>query len=126
MSYVRRPLETARWEKPKPMKDLPAATGKYRQAILWPEQNDELPLSVFALNLIGTNDLTNEKSEGILNLIDLAGSERISSSGVTGNRLKETQNINKSLSSLGDVIASLGIISESVPKWMFNFSKILH
>lgn len=39
---------------------------------------------------------------GVLNLIDLAGSERLARSGVTGDRLKETQNINKSLSALGE------------------------
>lgn len=38
---------------------------------------------------------------GALNLIDLAGSERLSRSLATGERLKETQNINKSLSALG-------------------------
>lgn len=41
---------------------------------------------------------------GMLNLIDLAGSERLARSGVTGDRLKETQNINKSLSALGTLI----------------------
>jgi len=43
-----------------------------------------------------------------LNLIDLAGSERISKTDAEGDRLKEAQNINKSLSALGDVINGLG------------------
>lgn len=64
--------------------------------------------SVFILKLIGENHVTGERSEGTLNLVDLAGSERLSHSGATGERLKETQNINRSLSSLGDVIAALG------------------
>ena len=64
--------------------------------------------SVFILKLIGENGITGEKSEGTLNLVDLAGSERLSHSGSTGDRLKETQNINKSLSCLGDVIGALG------------------
>ena len=64
--------------------------------------------SVFILRLVGENHITGEKSEGTLNLVDLAGSERLSHSGSTGERLKETQNINKSLSCLGDVIGALG------------------
>lgn len=46
---------------------------------------------------------------GVLNLVDLAGSERLSQSGATGDRLKETQAINKSLSALGDVIMARGL-----------------
>ena len=64
--------------------------------------------SVFILKLIGENHISGERSEGTLNLVDLAGSERLSHSGATGERLKETQNINKSLSCLGDVIGALG------------------
>ena len=47
-------------------------------------------------------------SVGKLNLIDLAGSERLSKTDATGDRLKEAQNINRSLSALGDVINALG------------------
>ncbi|EEQ87365.2 kinesin family member C1 [Blastomyces dermatitidis ER-3] len=64
--------------------------------------------SVFILKLIGENRLTGERSEGTLNLVDLAGSERLSHSKATGERLKETQSINRSLSCLGDVIGALG------------------
>lgn len=64
--------------------------------------------SVFILKLIGENSTTGERSEGTLNLVDLAGSERLGHSKATGERLKETQNINKSLSCLGDVIGALG------------------
>ncbi|KLT46488.1 kinesin-domain-containing protein [Cutaneotrichosporon oleaginosum] len=66
--------------------------------------------SVFALKVRGWNDATGEESEGILNLVDLAGSERLASSGADKDavRLKETININKSLSALADVISALG------------------
>jgi len=44
---------------------------------------------------------------GKLNLVDLAGSERQSKTGATGDRLKESVNINQSLTTLGNVISSL-------------------
>ena len=52
---------------------------------------------------------------GKLNLVDLAGSERVSKSGADGPRLKEAQNINKSLSCLGDVIHALRSKQNFVP-----------
>ncbi|KIW55195.1 hypothetical protein, variant [Exophiala xenobiotica] len=64
--------------------------------------------SVFILKLTGSNSITGKKCKGTLNLVDLAGSERLTHSQVEGARLKETQNINKSLSCLGDVIGALG------------------
>ncbi|XP_011079613.1 kinesin-like protein KIN-14I [Sesamum indicum] len=52
---------------------------------------------------------------GCMHLVDLAGSERVDKSEVTGDRLKEAQHINKSLSALGDVISSLAQKNSHVP-----------
>ncbi|XP_039048042.1 kinesin-like protein KIN-14I isoform X2 [Hibiscus syriacus] len=52
---------------------------------------------------------------GCMHLVDLAGSERVDKSEVKGDRLKEAQHINKSLSALGDVIASLAQKNPHVP-----------
>ncbi|RLN29873.1 hypothetical protein C2845_PM05G15600 [Panicum miliaceum] len=52
---------------------------------------------------------------GCMHLVDLAGSERVDKSEVVGDRLKEAQYINKSLSALGDVIVSLAQKNSHVP-----------
>lgn len=54
-------------------------------------------------------------TRGKLNLVDLAGSERINKSGAQGQALKEAQNINKSLSALGDVIAARAQKNAHIP-----------
>ena len=46
-----------------------------------------------------------------ISLVDLAGSERVTSTGATGARLKEGAEINRSLSTLGRVIAALADLS---------------
>ena len=51
-----------------------------------------------------------------INLVDLAGSERANSTGATGQRLKEGANINKSLTTLGKVIAALATASQAEGK----------
>jgi len=71
--------------------------------------------SVFTLHLTGTNELKNVTLKGSLNLCDLAGSERLDKSGATGDRLKETQAINKSLSSLAGVFTSLASKNNHIP-----------
>nr|AVR43205.1 KIFC1 [Phascolosoma esculenta] len=79
--------------------------------------------SVFMLKIRGENPITGETSHGVLNLVDLAGSERLKESGSTGARLKETQAINKSLSSLGNVIMALANKEKHEP---YRTSKLTH
>ena len=45
--------------------------------------------------------------ESDINLVDLAGSEKSEQAGTTGDRLKEGNAINQSLTSLGNVIEAL-------------------
>lgn len=58
---------------------------------------------------------TNMDTEKVakISLVDLAGSERATSTGATGARLKEGAEINRSLSTLGRVIAALADLSTS-------------
>ncbi|KAG8066364.1 hypothetical protein GUJ93_ZPchr0004g40372 [Zizania palustris] len=78
---------------------------------------------VFTLKISGSNENTGQQVQGILNLIDLAGSERLAKSGSTGDRLKETQAINKSLSALSDVIFAIAKGDDHVP---FRNSKLTY
>lgn len=71
--------------------------------------------SIFSLTIRGFNEAQNTEVEGTLSLVDLAGSERLSRSNATGDRLKEAQAINKSLSSLADVFQALAKKSNHVP-----------
>ncbi|KAK3035112.1 hypothetical protein RJ639_032614 [Escallonia herrerae] len=105
------------------------------------EMNEQSSRShfVFTLRIYGVNESTEQQVQGVLNLIDLAGSERLSRSGATGDRLRETQTsshqcnmlmrllqcqaINKSLSSLSDVIFALAKKEDHVP---FRNSKLTY
>jgi len=63
----------------------------------------------------GINIPANIKYFGKLYLVDLAGSERVKKSNATGPALKEAQNINKSLSALGDVMQALQKKEKFIP-----------
>eukprot|EP00450_Noctiluca_scintillans_P012470 CAMPEP_0194485836 /NCGR_PEP_ID=MMETSP0253-20130528/6697_1 /TAXON_ID=2966 /ORGANISM="Noctiluca scintillans" /LENGTH=831 /DNA_ID=CAMNT_0039325857 /DNA_START=145 /DNA_END=2641 /DNA_ORIENTATION=+ len=79
--------------------------------------------SVFTLYLKGTSATLNKEIHGALSLVDLAGSERLDRSGATGDRLTETRNINRSLSSLADVFRAKAMGQKHVP---FRNSKLTH
>ena len=76
-----------------------------------------LILSVYVVgrSRFGLTGAAGREVVGKLHLIDLAGSERISRSGVTGEGLKEAQSINSSLSALGNCIAARANRAAHVP-----------
>ncbi|CAO2204992.1 unnamed protein product [Urochloa humidicola] len=65
--------------------------------------------------LVNGKDIGGNVSRSNLHLVDLAGSERVDRSEATGDRLKEAQHINKSLSCLGDVINALAQKNSHIP-----------
>ncbi|WZZ62698.1 hypothetical protein YC2023_062805 [Brassica napus] len=70
--------------------------------------------SIFMVHVRG-KDTSGGTIRSCLHLVDLAGSERVDKSEVTGDRLKEAQYINKSLSCLGDVIYALAQKNSHIP-----------
>ncbi|KAK3236867.1 hypothetical protein CYMTET_53018 [Cymbomonas tetramitiformis] len=81
--------------------------------------------SMLSVYVTSTNRQTGEVSKGKLHLVDLAGSERLSRTGADGDRLKEAQAINKSLSSLGDVISALAVRSQHIPYRNSKLTQVL-
>ena len=76
---------------------------------------DTFICSCLTVHVQGRDMTSGAVLRGCMHLVDLAGSERVDKSEVTGERLKEAQHINKSLSALGDVIAALAQRSSHVP-----------
>ncbi|KAG2286836.1 hypothetical protein Bca52824_046440 [Brassica carinata] len=81
--------------------------------------------SVLSVHVRGVDVKTDSELRGSLHLVDLAGSERIDRSEVTGDRLKEAQHINKSLSALGDVIFALAHKNPHVPYRNSKLTQVL-
>ncbi|KAL8028869.1 hypothetical protein ABFX02_14G189700 [Erythranthe guttata] len=75
------------------------------------------------VSVVGENLINGQRARSHLWLVDLAGSERVGRIEVEGERLKESQFINKSLSALGDVIAALASKTSHVP---YRNSKLTH
>ncbi|KAG5233977.1 kinesin KP [Salix suchowensis] len=71
--------------------------------------------SVVSIHVRGKDLPSGAALHGNLHLVDLAGSERVDRSEATGDRLREAQHINKSLSALGDVIFALAQKNSHVP-----------
>ncbi|XP_065118991.1 kinesin-1 heavy chain isoform X1 [Paramisgurnus dabryanus] len=81
--------------------------------------------SIFLINVKQENTQTEQKLSGKLFLVDLAGSEKVSKTGAEGAVLDEAKNINKSLSSLGNVISALAEGSTYVPYRDSKMTRIL-
>ncbi|XP_047163257.1 kinesin-like protein KIN-14Q isoform X2 [Vigna umbellata] len=100
-------------------------TGSNARAISSTNSNEHSSRShcIHCVMVKGENLLNGECTRSKLWLVDLAGSERVAKTEVHGDRLKETQNINRSLSALGDVISALATKSSHIP---FRNSKLTH
>lgn len=81
--------------------------------------------SVLTIHVRGTDLENGAILRGSLHLIDLAGSERVDRSEATGDRLREAQHINKSLSALGDVIFALAQKNPHVPYRNSKLTQVL-
>ncbi|KAF8055758.1 KIN14F [Scenedesmus sp. PABB004] len=93
------------------------ARGGAQRATSETRMNDRSSRSHQILTVVvdGHHAATGARSHGCLHLIDLAGSERVSKSEASGDRLTEAQHINRSLSALGDVMAALAAKDRHVP-----------
>uniref|UniRef100_A0A6N2KTI6 TIR domain-containing protein n=1 Tax=Salix viminalis TaxID=40686 RepID=A0A6N2KTI6_SALVM len=79
--------------------------------------------SLLRVTVKGENLINGQKTRSHLWMVDMAGSERVGKIDVEGERLKESQFINKSLSALGDVISALASKTGHIP---YRNSKLTH
>ncbi|CAE7446105.1 KIN14E [Symbiodinium natans] len=83
--------------------------GNQMRTVCATKMNSESSRShlILIIRVVGVNKQTEQKLSGKLLLCDLAGSERLKKSDVSGDAQKEAIEINKSLTALGDVMESL-------------------
>ncbi|PHU15312.1 Kinesin KP1, partial [Capsicum chinense] len=81
--------------------------------------------SILTIHVQGKDIKSGSSMHSSLHLVDLAGSERVDRSEVTGDRLKEAQHINKSLSALGDVISALAQKNAHIPYRNSKLTQVL-
>ncbi|KAF6146194.1 hypothetical protein GIB67_005842 [Kingdonia uniflora] len=100
-------------------------TGSNARAVEATNANEHSSQShyIHCVMVKGENLMNGECTRSKLWLVDLAGSERVAKMDVQGDCLKEAQNINRSLSALGDVISALATKSLHIP---FRNSKPTH
>ena len=82
--------------------------------------------SLFSVTLFQRNTITGSTQSGKLYFVDLAGSEKMSKTGIEGGMgLKEAQNINKSLMTLGMVINALTEGASHIPYRDSKLTRVL-
>ena len=84
-----------------------------------------LVCSLLRVTAKGENLIDGQKTRSHLWMVDLAGSERVGKIDVEGERLKESQFINKSLSALGDFISALASKTGHIPFRSFSHTVTL-
>ncbi|CAE8592400.1 unnamed protein product [Polarella glacialis] len=103
------------------------AVGQDRRHVASTKMNADSSRShlIFIVTVEVTNNKTKQVSTGKLTLCDLAGSERLKKSEVTGEQLKEATSINKSLTALGDVIEALTKQAKHIPYRNHRLTQLL-
>ena len=101
--------------------------GKSNRAVSVTNMNEHSSRShsVFQLSIQQVNMESQQKLFGKLYLVDLAGSEKVSKTQAEGMTLDEAKNINKSLSALGHVIASLSEGQSHIPYRDSKMTRVL-